>query len=237
MQPDLQPPIQPQPPSQPQNPVNPPSLPQSPPQTQPLYHPDPPPAPKKNIAEHISAFFSHWFISWIIIPGVMVFILHSFVFSAYHVVGASMTPTLDNSDYLIVSKVEKSIAKLQGKTYIPKRNQVIVFHYPKDPTLDFVKRVVALPGERVTVKDCAVTVFNEENPNGFNPDVNHKIAGTCTEADDINEVIPSKTVFVLGDNRKPGGSSDSREWGFLPSSDIIGNAVLRLYPLDGVRIF
>lgn len=147
-----------------------------------------------------------------------------------------MTPTMQNSDYLIVSKVQKSIAHLKGETYIPKRNQIIVFHYPKQPEYDFVKRVVGLPGERVVVKDCIVTVFNKERPNGFKPDVSHEISGTCTDGE-VNEVVPSKTVFVMGDNRTPGGSSDSREWGFLPSHDIVGNAILRLYPLDGVRIF
>ena len=166
----------------------------------------------------------------------MVLLLHYFVFSAYHVVGSSMTPTMHNSDYLIVSKVEKSIANVQGKPYIPGRNQVIVFHYPKQPELDFVKRVIGLPGERVVVKDCVVTVYNDMNPEGFKPDKRHLTNGDCTEGE-IDEVVPSKTIFVLGDNRTPGGSSDSREWGFLPSYDIVGNAILRLYPLDGVRVF
>ncbi|HEX7259742.1 MAG TPA: signal peptidase I [Candidatus Saccharimonadia bacterium] len=197
----------------------------------------PVPEPKTSIIESISAFFSHWFISWIVIPGGMVLLLHFYVFSAYHVVGSSMTPTMHNSDYLIVSKVDKTIAAIKGEPYIPKRNQIIVFHYPKQPELDFVKRVVGLPGERVVVKDCKVTVYNTEQPNGFNPDLTHEISGTCTEGEEFNGAVPNKTIFVLGDNRMPGGSSDSREWGFLPSYDIVGNAVLRLYPLDGFRIF
>lgn len=185
-------------------------------------------------ATAVSAFFAYWLVSWILIPGALVLVLHFYVFSAYHVVGTSMIPTLQNSDYLIVSKVERTGSLLTHDPYIPKREQVIVFHYPKQPDLDFVKRVIALPGERVTVKNCAVTVYNREHPEGFSPDNSHLTEGGCTEGN-INTVVPNDNIFVLGDNRTPGGSSDSREWGFLPSNDIVGNAVLRLYP--NVKIF
>jgi signal peptidase I len=175
-------------------------------------------------------------VSWILIPVAMVLVLHYFVFSAYHVVGTSMIPTLQDSNYLIVSKIDNTAAALTHHDYIPKREQIIVFHYPKQPTLDFVKRVIALPGERVVVSNCAVTVYNSEKPQGFNPDAVHPITGTCTEGD-IDETIPRGNVFVLGENRTPGGSSDSREWGLLPSYDIIGNVVLRLYPVSSLRLF
>lgn len=177
-----------------------------------------------------------WLISWFVIPIGLVLLLHFYVFSAFHVVGTSMIPTLHNSDYLIVSKVQRTAALLQHKDYIPAREQIIVFHYPKDPSLDFVKRVVALPGERVTVKNCDVTVYNTQHPNGFNPDASHQTAGSCTEGD-LDTTVPASNVFVLGDNRMPGGSSDSREWGLLPSSNIIGNAVARLYPFSDIRTF
>jgi len=195
--------------------------------------------PKRNpVGSLIGAFFDNWLISWIIIPIGLVLILHFFVFSAFHVVGTSMLPTLHNSDYLIVSEVDRSLAHLQHKDYIPARGQIIIFHYPKQPSLDFVKRVIALPGERVVVANCTVTVYNNQHPNGFNPDANpqHLTDGSCTE-DTIDETVPASNIFVLGDNRTPGGSSDSREWGFLPSYDIIGNAVLRLYPFSDLRLF
>jgi signal peptidase I len=188
------------------------------------------------------AFFDNWFVSWLLIPAIIVAGLHFYVFSAFHVVGTSMLPTLHNSDYLIVSEVDRSVAHLEHRDYIPGRDQIIVFHYPKDPSLDFVKRVIALPGERVTVEDCKVTVYNAQHPNGFNPDADHAINGTCTDNGDgssaaIDETVPAGNLFVLGDNRTPGGSDDSRDWGFLPSYDIIGNAVLRLYPFTDLRAF
>lgn len=178
--------------------------------------------------------------SWIIFPVAVVLILHNFVFQAYHVLGTSMVPTLHDSDYLIVSKlgytealVERGLG--QNAQYIPARGQIIVFHYPKDPTKIFVKRVVGLPGDHIVVKDGRVTIYNKANPGGFNPDAGYEPSGTQTLID-TDEIVGQDDLFVMGDNRTPGGSYDSREWGQLPTSYIIGNAVLRLLPLDQVRI-
>ncbi len=178
--------------------------------------------------------------SWVIFPIAVVLILHNFVFQAYHVLGTSMVPTLKETDYLIISKVghtQALIARMLGqdKKYIPARGQVIVFHYPKDPSKVFVKRVVGVPGDRVVIKGGKVTIFNKDNPAGFNPDTKYE-AETVATMIDTDETIEDGYVFVLGDNRTPGGSYDSREWGELPSSYIIGNAVLRLLPLDQVKI-
>ena len=179
-------------------------------------------------------------VNWIVIPVAIVFILHNFVFQAFHVIGTSMVPTLHDTDYLIVSKVGASESEISrgfnhSSTYIPKRDEIIVFHYPKDPTLVFIKRVIALPGERVTVENGVVTVYNKTHPNGFNPD-----AGTVRTQyptlGSIDEVVPAGNVFVLGDNRTPNGSYDSRDWGFLPSSYIIGDAVLRLLPVGNAGV-
>lgn len=149
-----------------------------------------------------------------------------------------MVPTLHEEDYLIVSKIDASFARASGKqeAYIPKRGEVVIFRYPKNPELVFVKRVIALPGERVVIKDGAVTVYNQASPQGFNPDKSTDLEGTFT-AGDLDESVPRGSVFVLGDNRTLNGSFDSREWGFLPSHDIIGRAVIRLLPIDKFRLF
>jgi signal peptidase I len=152
-----------------------------------------------------------------------------------------MVPTLHDSDYLIIGKVDKTIASLKRDDYIPGRNQVIVFHYPKQPEFDFVKRVIGLPGDRVVIKDGKVRVYNSQNPGGLDPDANHEISGNYTESGPdgtaLEVMVPAGNVFVLGDNRTPGGSSDSREWGLLPSSDVVGNVVMRLYPFDQLKLF
>lgn len=179
--------------------------------------------------------------SWVIFPIAVVLLLHNFVFQAYHVLGSSMVPTLHETDYLIVSKLGDTSALVQsliGKNvdYIPSRGEIIVFHYPQDPTKVFVKRVVGLPGDRVVIKDGSVTVFNTANPTGFDPDIKYELRGTTTLID-TDETVQPGNVFVLGDNRSPGGSFDSREWGQLPSSYIIGDAVLRLLPLKDTKVF
>ncbi|HEV2355553.1 MAG TPA: signal peptidase I [Puia sp.] len=193
-----------------------------------------------NIASGFASVFAAIF-SWIIFPIAVVLILHNFVFQAYHVLGTSMVPTLHNTDYLIVSKLgytETELARALGHNsdYIPKRGEIIVFHYPKDPTKIFVKRVVGLPGDHVVIKNGSVTIYDSAHPGGFNPDVNYEPSGTQTLID-TDVVVQPVELFVMGDNRTPGGSFDSREWGELPSSYIIGNVVMRLLPLDQVKIF
>lgn len=204
--------------------------------------PSPEPEIRSSLFERV---VSNWFVSWILIPAALIFFLHNFIFSAYHVVGSSMVQTLQDSDYLIISKVDRSLSLLTGKKYTADRGQIIVFHYPKQPELDFVKRVVGLPGDRVTIKDGQVKVYTAEKPEGYNPDEGHAIEGSYTQGrnDGVREdipidvIVPEGNVFVLGDNRMPYGSSDSREWDFLPSEDIVGNVVLRLYPLNQLKIF
>lgn len=178
--------------------------------------------------------------SWVIFPIAVVLILHNFVFQAYHVLGTSMVPNLHNADYLIISKLGYTQALVQrlfnqDAVYIPERGQIIVFRYPKNPSEVFVKRVVGIPGDRVVVKDGSVTVYNKDNPNGYNPDKTYETSDTTTLGN-IDETVQAGNVFVIGDNRSPAGSYDSREWGELPSSYIIGNAVLRLLPLDQVKV-
>ena len=180
-------------------------------------------------------------LSWVILPLVMILVLHTFVFQAYHVEGTSMLHTLQNRDYLIVSKIGDSVAQFRhafnkNVVYLPARGQIIVFHYPIDPTQIFVKRVIGLPGDHVVVRNGTVTVYTESRPKGYNPDATYEFSGTQT-LEDTDITVTSGHVFVMGDNRAPGGSFDSRAWGQLPSENIIGNAVMRLLPLGQSRIF
>ena len=179
-------------------------------------------------------------MNWVIVPVAIVLILHNFVFQAFHVVGSSMTPTLQEADYLIISKLGATGAKISGlfgkqTPYIPKRGEIVVFHYPKDPGLVFVKRVIGVPGDHVVLKDGKVTVYNQANPSGYDPIKDLKLASDVTLGG-FDDTVPGGNVFVLGDNRLPNGSYDSREWGYLPSSYIIGEASLRLIPLKDARL-
>lgn len=165
-------------------------------------------------------------------------LINMFFFQSYRVFGSSMYPTFHDGDRLIVSKVGKTTSKITNKVYGPSRGQVIVFTSPKDPDTQLIKRVIGLPGERVVVKNSKITVYNDEHPEGFNPDdaeYGKDIPPTSGEAD---VVVPKDHVFVSGDNRIGSNSFDSRDGlGTVPEELIVGKAVVRLWPLQDARFF
>ena len=172
-------------------------------------------------------------------------LMNTFVFRSFHVDGPSMEPTIYTGDRLIVNRLPITTAQLQNKSYIPKRGQVIVFKNPnytpsagKDNE-NIVKRVIAFAGERVTVKDGTVTVYNQEYPDGFNPDtdVNNNEPGQPTSGD-VDTVVPEGTIFVMGDHRQGNFSCDSRNcMGPIPLFDIIGPVSIRIFPFNKIRGF
>ncbi len=145
---------------------------------------------------------------------VLIFLVVRFVIQSYHVEGTSMLPGLNGNDYVLVNKVAYLF-------HPPARGDVIVFHYPLDTTRDFIKRVIGLPGDTIRTDSTHVWVNGVElqepyismplNPNG-----------------NVWKVPPGD-YFVLGDNRPV--SDDSRDWGFVPQSDLVGKAVVVYWPL------
>ena len=171
-------------------------------------------------------------------------LLNAFVFQTFNVEGASMETTMYTGDRLIVNRLPVTMSKLQNKNYTPKRGQIIVFKNPnynaslgKDEYI--VKRVIAFAGERVTVKNGTTTVYNKENPNGFNPDstVNKNEPGQPTSGN-VDTVVPKGTIFVMGDHRQGNYSCDSRNcMGSIPLYDIVGPVSLRIFPFTKIRGF
>ena len=171
-------------------------------------------------------------------------LLNAFVFQTFNVEGASMETTMYTGDRLIVNRLPVTMSKLQNKNYTPKRGQIIVFKNPnynaslgKDEYI--VKRVIAFAGERVTVKNGTTTVYNKENPNGFNPDstVNKNEPGQPTSGN-VDAVVPQGTIFVMGDHRQGNYSCDSRNcMGSIPLYDIVGPVGLRIFPFTKIRGF
>ena len=171
-------------------------------------------------------------------------LLNNFVFQVFNVEGASMETTMYTGDRLIVNRLPATIARLQNKDYLPERGQIIVFKNPnynssKKKDEYIVKRVIAFAGERVTVKNGTVTVYNDENPSGFNPDktVNKNEPGQPTSGE-VDGVVPEGTIFVLGDHRQGNYSCDSRScMGTIPLFDIIGPVEVRIWPFNKIRNF
>lgn len=164
--------------------------------------------------------------------------INHFIFQSYQVYGLSMTPTLQDGDRLIISKVEHSIAGISNDEYEPDRGEIIVFRNPRNPeSPQLIKRVIGLPGERVVVVNGNITVFNASNPEGFMPDKLFGLELGIT-AGRVDVTVPEGRIFVSGDNRRQGGSLDSRnELGTVPLDKIVGNLVLRIMPLSDAQAF
>lgn len=181
-------------------------------------------------------------IAILLIAPLIAILLTAFVFQSYQVDGPSMNTTLHNNDRLIVWKVPRTWSKITGHDYIPKRGDIIVFtearlsEFGQDPTKQLIKRVIGLPGDRVTVHDNIVTVYNARYPEGFNPDTTlpYRRTGADT-AGVLDVVIPQHQIFVLGDNRP--NSLDSRSFGTVKTKNIVGKLIVRILPLNKVERF
>jgi signal peptidase I len=125
----------------------------------------------------------------------------------------SMQPTLYEGNFVIVNKVAYKIG-------LPERGDVIVFHFPLNPTIEpYIKRVVGLPGEQVTVKEGKVFINSV-------PLTEPYIKAPPSYSGTWN--VPQDSLFVLGDNRN--NSSDSHSWGMVPLKNVIGKAEVVYWP-------
>jgi signal peptidase I len=138
----------------------------------------------------------------------------------FNIEGMSMEPSLHDKELILVDKW----------TYLfhaPARGDVVVFVAPPHPDQDYIKRIIAIPGDTLTIHDTSVIVDGVTlNETYVDP---HRQGNVYAYKTVSNMVIPPNEYFVLGDNRE--GSSDSRDWGLLPRSDIIGRAALVYWPL------
>ena len=169
-------------------------------------------------------------------------LINTFVFRSFNVSGPSMESTLYTGDRLIVNRLPVTWSLLQNEAYVPDRGQVIVFKNPRynAGTGDeyIVKRVIAFPGERVLVADGKITVFNEDNPSGFNPDDNFNGEPGSPTTGSTNTVVPDNSIFVAGDHREGDFSFDSRNGlGTVPYYDIVGPVAVRIFPFTDIRTF
>jgi signal peptidase I len=149
----------------------------------------------------------------VVLIAVGVFFLLRVTVQSFVVVGSSMEPSLEDGQRLLVNKVVYDLRQ-------PQRGEIIVFHQPNGGNVDLIKRIIALPGDTVEIKDGAVYI------NGSAIDEPYiKAAPSYTMA---KEEIPAGEYFVLGDNRN--NSNDSHSWGELPEQNIIGKAWLSIWP-------
>ncbi len=161
-------------------------------------------------------------IKFIIIALIIIIPVRKFIAQPFIVSGPSMDPTFVTGQYLIVDR-------LSYRFQPPQRNDVIVFKYPNNPKIFYIKRIIGLPGETVSVNSGKVTITNKENPAGFELNEDY-IAKTHRVSDTFTITLTDNDYFVMGDNRAE--SSDSRQWGPLDKKFIVGRPFFRLIPLD-----
>jgi signal peptidase I len=154
-----------------------------------------------------------------IIAILIVIPIRMFIAQPFIVSGASMDNTFTSGQYLIVDQVSYYFEK-------PARGNVIVFRYPHDPSKFFIKRVIGVPGDTITIENSVVKISNSENPEGFI--LNEPYIKSMETAPFFTETLGEREYFVMGDNRDQ--SSDSRSWGVLQEDRIIGKAFVRLFP-------
>ncbi|WP_078681609.1 MULTISPECIES: signal peptidase I [Clostridium] len=159
-------------------------------------------------------------IKSIIIAIIAAILIITFVFETVSVDGQSMFPTLNHKDRLIVQKVSYYFSK-------PKKGDIIVFKYPSDTREKFIKRIVAVAGDKVKIENNKLYVNEVEV---YEPYLNEKfINGSYNEV-----VVPENTFFVLGDNRNYSRDSRYPDVGFVNNKLIVGKASFRIYPFNRI---
>ncbi len=144
----------------------------------------------------------------------------------YRVEGSSMYGTLHHSEFVLVNK----LAYVRSE---PQHGDIIVFNYPEDPSEQFVKRIIALPGDTIEIRQGAVFV-NGEKINEPYVSRGAQLAGFTGRDELASRTVPADSYFVMGDNRR--GSRDSREWGFLPRKFIVGKVWVAYWPPEDFGI-
>ncbi|MDD2893831.1 MAG: signal peptidase I [Halothiobacillaceae bacterium] len=188
----------------------------------------------------------------------VVVVLRSFVAEPFRIPSGSMMPTLEVGDFILVNKFAYGVRLPVLRTKIipvgePKRGDVAVFKYPEQPEIDYIKRVIGLPGDRIRYVNKQLTINGQLVPLeklGTYPGdgANGREVGTTVYREDLLGVVhetlqrsgavgpegeftvPEGKYFVMGDNRD--NSRDSRYWGFVPEDNLVGRAMLVWMSLD-----
>lgn len=164
-----------------------------------------------------------WDIVKFLAPVVIVVLLvRTYIAQPFIVDGESMAPNFHTGHYLIIDEISYRFNE-------PKRGDVVVLRYPLEPKRFFLKRIIGMPGDRITLKDGKVFLTNAQYPAGVVIDEPYENQVTYPAGPYKDVTLKEGEYFAMGDNRS--GSSDSRSWGILPRKNIVGRALFRLFPL------
>jgi signal peptidase I len=159
----------------------------------------------------------------VVVLAVILYFGISFAVQAVHVEGLSMYATLDDNDYLIANKIDYRL-------HAPQRGDIIILRPPSDNSKDFIKRVIALPGEKLLIRDGVVYINGHKLDEPYLPEAWTTLNNPPPWSVGDGAVIPANEYFVMGDNRNR--SQDSRIFGPIGRDRIDGRAWFRIWPLD-----
>ena len=148
----------------------------------------------------------------------LIFLVIRFVLQSYHIEGTSMQPGLKANEFVFINKVAYLFRA-------PERGDVIVFHFPRDTTQDFIKRVIGIPGDTIKTDSIHVWVNGTQLKEPYISTPLNPLARTWK--------VPPNDYFVLGDNRPD--SYDSRNWDYVPKDYIMGKAIVVFWPLNAIH--
>ena len=170
---------------------------------------------KKSIGEEAK----DWFVS-IVAAIVVAMFIRTFIVELYVVDGPSMRPTLQHEERLVVNKFIYLVRS-------PEKGEVVIFRYPRDPSRDFIKRVIATAGDTIEIKDNRVYVNDQLLIEDY------ILEKTYTEYPKVT--IPDGTIFVMGDNRNNSEDSRFSDVGFVPLNLVKGKAMFIVWPMDEMK--
>ncbi len=193
----------------------------------------------------------------------VVFLIRSFVVEPFKIPSGSMMPTLLAGDFILVNKFTYGLRlPILNNTFIevshPKRGDVFVFHYPPDPSIDYIKRVVGVPGDKLVYRNKELFLNGKKLDVTFKKDYEYQASGLNTVyakryqeqlgdvshdiliddnsgTRDVDLEVPPGHYFAMGDNRD--NSKDSRYWGFVPEENLVGKAFFIWFNFDDFLAF
>lgn len=162
------------------------------------------------------------FLETIVVSLAIFAVVYIFIFQPHQVDGKSMEPNFHNAEYILTDK-------LSYRIHTPKRGDVVVFHSPQDERVDFIKRILGVPGDTIKVQGGYIYLNGVKLEEEYVNEPGQVIGGRFLH-ENVQIEVPPGEYFVMGDNRNH--SSDSREWGFVSTPGIVGRAFFRYWPLD-----
>lgn len=163
--------------------------------------------------------------------------IRTFVVQAFKIPSGSMLPTLMIGDHLLVNKFIYGIrVPFSGRVLVPLKDpqsgDIIVFKFPKDRSIDYIKRVVGVPGDEIEIKNKKLYLNGEPTSDPYAHYTTTQILpGSVSPKDNLGPItVPEGKYFVMGDNRD--NSSDSRFWGFVENNDVLGKAMIIYWSWD-----